>query len=200
VTSASLLSLAGAHRAAPRRLAGALAPSPGAGSTPSAYGPPPRRYGCAIEIERKFLVPAPPDDLERWPSTAIEQGYLAIAENGPEVRVRRRDGRAWLTVKSGEGRVRVEEEIEIEPERFKRLWPLTEGRRIEKTRYEIPAIDGLVIELDVYRGDLEGLVTAEVEFPSEEAAEAYDVPDWLGADVTEDPRYKNQRLALDGAP
>jgi adenylate cyclase len=153
-----------------------------------------------IEIERKFLVAEPPSDLERWPSTAIEQGYLAIAEDGPEVRVRRRDGRPWLTVKSGAGRVRVEEEIEIEPERFERLWPLTEGRRIEKRRYEIPAGDGLVIELDVYEGELDGLVTAEVEFSSEEAADAYDAPDWLGPDVTEDVRYKNQRLARDGAP
>jgi adenylate cyclase len=116
------------------------------------------------------------------------------------VRVRRRAGRAWLTVKSGAGRVRVEEEIEIEAERFERLWPLTEGRRIEKTRYELPAHDALVIEVDVYAGELEGLVTAEVEFPSEEAAEAFAAPDWLGADVTEDPRYKNQRLARDGAP
>lgn len=116
------------------------------------------------------------------------------------MRVRRRDGRAWLTVKAGAGRVRVEEEIEIEGDRFERLWPLTEGRRIEKTRYEIDADDGLVIELDVYGGDLDGLVTAEVEFPSEEAAEAYDPPDWLGPDITEDVRYKNQRLARDGAP
>jgi adenylate cyclase len=116
------------------------------------------------------------------------------------VRVRRRDRRTWLTVKSGAGRVRVEEEIEIEPERFDRLWPLTEGRRIEKTRYEIPAGDDLVIELDVYTGDLAGLVTAEVEFGSEEDAEAYVAPDWLGPDITEDLRYKNQRLARDGAP
>jgi len=123
-----------------------------------------------------------------------------ITEDGPEVRVRRRDGRSWLTVKSGAGRVRVEEEIEIEPERFDRLWPLTEGLRIEKTRYEIPAENGLVIELDVYNGDLDGLVTAEVEFGSEEAADAYAAPDWLGPDITEDVRYKNQRLARDGAP
>jgi adenylate cyclase len=116
------------------------------------------------------------------------------------VRVRRRAERSWLTVKSGAGRVRVEEEIAIEPDRFERLWPLTDGRRIEKTRYEIPAGDGLVIELDVYTGDLDGLVTAEVEFPSEEAAEAYVAPEWLGPDITEDLRYKNQRLARDGAP
>ena len=153
-----------------------------------------------IEIERKFLVAEPPSHLERWPATAIEQGYLALDEDGTEVRVRRRDGRTWLTVKSGAGRVRVEEEIEIEPERFERLWALTEGRRIEKTRYEIEAGDGLVLELDVYTGELEGLVVAEVEFESEEAAEAFAPPDWLGRDVTEDARYKNQRLARDGAP
>ena len=123
-----------------------------------------------------------------------------MAGDGTEVRVRRRDANAWLTVKSGGGRVRVEEEIEIDSNRFERLWPLTEGRRIEKTRYEIPAGDDLVIELDVYTGDLAGLVTAEVEFGSEEDAEAYVAPDWLGPDITEDLRYKNQRLARDGAP
>jgi adenylate cyclase len=123
-----------------------------------------------------------------------------VAGDGTEVRVRRRDANAWLTVKSGGGRVRVEEEIEIDSNRFERLWPLTEGRRIEKTRYEIPAGEGLTVELDVYAGALHGLVTAEVEFASEEAAEAYVAPGWLGADITEDLRYKNQRLAQDGAP
>jgi adenylate cyclase len=116
------------------------------------------------------------------------------------VRVRRRGGQAFLTVKSGAGRVRVEEEIEIGGDRFERLWPLTEGLRIEKTRYEIDAGEGTVIELDVYSGALDGLVVAEVEFDSEEAAEAFEVPEWLGDDVTEDVRYKNQRLARDGAP
>jgi len=116
------------------------------------------------------------------------------------VRIRRRDGSATLTIKAGGGRSRVEEELEIAGERFERLWPLTAGRRIEKRRYEIPAGDGLTVELDVYAGDLDGLVTAEVEFASEEAAQAFAAPDWLGSDVTDDPRYKNQRLARDGAP
>jgi adenylate cyclase len=190
----------GADCAGDRPLGGALAPGRPGGSTPRAYGPPPARYRSAIEIERKFLVAEPPSDLERWPSTEIEQGYLAIVEDGPEVRVRRRDGETWLTVKAGTGRVRVEEEIEIEADRFERLWPLTEGRRIEKTRYEIDAGDGLVIELDVYKGDLEGLLVAEVEFDSEEAADAFAPPDWVERDVTEDARYKNQRLATSGAP
>jgi adenylate cyclase len=158
------------------------------------------RYGCAIEIERKFVVAEPPGDLDRRPSTAIEQGYLAIADDGTEVRVRRRAGAATLTVKSGSSRTRVEEELEIEPERFERLWPLTEGRRIEKTRYEIDADGGLTIELDVYAGALEGLVVAEVEFASEDDADAFSPPSWMEREVTDDARYKNQRLACDGLP
>jgi adenylate cyclase len=163
---------------------------------------PPRRgrYGCAIEIERKFVVDKPPADLARWPSTAIEQGYVAIADDGTEVRVRRRAGRAVLTVKSGGARTRVEEELEIEPERFERLWSLTDGRRIEKTRYEIAADDGATIELDVYGGALAGLLVAEVEFASESDADAFTAPDWFGREVTDDERYKNQRLARDGVP
>jgi adenylate cyclase len=158
-------------------------------------------YVWRIEIERKFLVAQPPPDRDRHPSTAIEQGYLAIADDGTEVRIRRRDGDATLTVKGGGARSRVEEELEIDGARFERLWPLTEGRRIEKTRYEIPAgADGLTIELDVYGGALEGLVVAEVEFDSEEAADSFSGPRWLGREVTDDRRYKNQRLACDGLP
>jgi adenylate cyclase len=157
-------------------------------------------YRWHIEIERKFLVPDPPADLDRHPSTAIEQGYLAIADDGTEVRIRRRDASATLTVKGAGGRSRVEEELDIEAERFERLWPLTEGRRIEKRRYEIPAGDGLTIELDVYAGALDGLVVAEIEFASEEAADAFSGPTWLGSEVTDDRRYKNQRLACEGLP
>jgi adenylate cyclase len=71
---------------------------------------------------------------------------------------------------------------------------------VEKTRYEIPASDGLLIELDVYAGQLEGLITAEVEFSSDAEAERFLAPDWLGREVTEDAAYKNRRLASDGLP
>jgi adenylate cyclase len=152
-----------------------------------------------IEIERKFLVATPPADLDRHPSTAIEQGYLAIADDGTEVRIRRRGGTATLTVKGSGARSRVEEELEIAGERFERLWPLTAGRRIEKRRYEIPVHAG-TIELDVYGGDLAGLVVAEIEFASDEDADAFSGPGWLGREVTDDARYKNQSLARDGAP
>jgi adenylate cyclase len=153
-----------------------------------------------VEIERKFLVREFPSDLGRLRSSRIEQGYIAVADDGTEVRIRRRDEAAVLTVKSAGGRSRLEEEIEIDAERFERLWPLTEGRRLEKTRYLIPSDAGLTIELDVYSGGLTGLKVAEVEFGSEDAADAFEPPEWFGSEVTDDARFKNQNLARKGAP
>jgi adenylate cyclase len=155
---------------------------------------------AGIEIERKFLVPELPGDLGDHESSELRQGYLAVEDDGTEVRVRERDGDATLTVKKGSGQVRSEQEIEIDNAAFARFWPLTEGRRLEKRRHLIPAGDGLTIELDVYSGDLEGLATAEVEFASEDAARSFDPPGWLGRDVTDDERYKSRRLAVDGLP
>jgi adenylate cyclase len=80
------------------------------------------------------------------------------------------------------------------------LWPLTEGQRISKRRYLLGAEGGARIELDVYAGALTGLVTAEVEFDSSAAAAAFSPPPWLGREVTDDPAYKNKRLAIDGLP
>jgi adenylate cyclase len=154
-----------------------------------------------MEIERKFLVPTVPAGLGEHPSSALEQGYIAIHPDGTEVRIRRRDGASVLTVKSGGGLARVEEEFPVDDAAFERLWPLTEGRRIEKVRYLVPAeAPGLVIEVDVYDGALAGLVVAEVEFAGEADAEAFVPPAWLGREVTGDARFKNQRLAVDGPP
>jgi CYTH domain-containing protein len=151
-----------------------------------------------VEIERKFLPARVPDDLPE--GQRIEQGYLAVAADGVEVRVRRRAGRSTLTVKSGPARVRVEEELAIDDRRFEALWPLTEGRRIDKVRHVVPLGDGLTAELDVYEGAHAGLLVAEVEFPSAEASTRYAPPEWLGPEVTGDARYANQSLALDGPP
>jgi len=156
--------------------------------------------GVAIEIERKFLVTQAPGDLDRHPARAVRQGYLAVEGGGNEVRVRQIGDATVLTVKRGAGRTRIEEEVVIDRDAFDRLWPLTEGRRVEKVRHLVPAGDGLVLEVDVYEGDLAGLVVAEIEFPSEAAADAWAPPAWLGAEVTTDERYKNHHLAIDGIP
>lgn len=153
----------------------------------------------ADEIERKFVLDAPPQGLEDHPSEPISQGYVAL-DGDVEVRVRRRGEQAFLTIKAGGGRRRIEQELEIEPARFAALWPLTEGRRIVKRRYVVPAPDALVFEVDVYEQELAGLVVAEVEFSDDAAANAFASPEWLGREVTDDPRWKNQALALHGRP
>jgi CYTH domain-containing protein len=154
---------------------------------------------ATVEIERKFVPSAAPPDLARHRSEAIQQGYLAVAGDGVEVRVRRRGEATLLTVKSGPAQVRVEEEIPIDARRFEALWALTEGRRLSKTRHYVPLGD-LVLEVDVYDEALAGLVTVEIEFPSIEASAQFTPPDWLGPEVTGDRRYANQSLATLSAP
>jgi adenylate cyclase len=151
------------------------------------------------EIERKFLIVEPPGGLGRHPRTKIRQGYLAITEGGTEVRIRKEGKRHVLTIKEGHGQTRGQEEIEVTRKQFASLWPLTKGRRVRKVRYEV-LHDGLTIEVDVYRRKLKGLVTAEVEFPDEDAAKRFHAPDWLGREVTGDEQYSNQSLARHGLP
>jgi adenylate cyclase len=153
-----------------------------------------------MEIERKFLVADPPD-LAASKKVEIEQGYLALADDdgGAEVRLRRKGDELLLTVKAGTGRSRIEEEISLDRERFESLWPLTEGRRVAKTRHLIPS-EGLEIELDRYAGDLDGLLVAEIEFPDEQQAAAFAAPEWLGEEVTGNRRYLNDTLATEGLP
>jgi adenylate cyclase len=150
------------------------------------------------EIERKFLVEELPPGLGA--GTPIAQGYVPLA-GGEEVelRVRRKGDATVLTVKRGAGLEREEHEAEIGADAFDALWSLTDGRRIEKTRYEIEH-EGATIELDEYGGDLAGLLVAEVELDSTEAAGAFRPPGWVGREVTGDPRWSNRALAEDGAP
>jgi adenylate cyclase len=153
-----------------------------------------------VEIERKLLVDAAPPDLGDWDAARLEQGYLAITDDA-EVRVRREDGGdAVLTVKSAPGLSRVEEELALPDGAFERLWPLTEGRRLVKVRHRREAAPGVVMELDVYEGDLSGLMTLEVEFADEDAARAWTPPAWAGREVTGDKAYANQSLAVHGRP
>ena len=153
----------------------------------------------SLEIERKFLVASLPEAMERYPHERILQGYLVVCADGSEVRLRRKGRKHFETVKRGRGEVRSELEIELTATQFDVLWEATSGRRIEKTRYEIP-YGGRTIEVDVYHGDLAGLVLAECEFASPEESRRFAAPAWLGGEVTDDPAYQNQSLALHGRP
>lgn len=160
------------------------------------------------EIERKFLVDKEAlseehPKLDQFASVHIAQGYLL---SGPEgsARVRQKGDSFFLTVKvkAGEDRTeRYEVEPKISKETFDEIWPATEGRRVEKVRYHIPLSDMVeIIELDVFEGDLEGRMLAEVEFRSLDEAKAFQPPAWFGQDVTENPAYTNAAIAENGWP
>jgi adenylate cyclase len=146
------------------------------------------------EIERKFLVRKMPDGLTSYPNNEISQGYLVSLDDGTQVRLRKANEQRTLTFKRGTGNVREEREVELTAKQFDALWPATEGKRLVKTRYEIP-LGERIVEIDVYHDRHEGLVVAEVEFDDEDAAKNFHPPEWLGDDVTGDPRYSNQLLA-----
>lgn len=153
----------------------------------------------SAEIERKFLLPQAPAWLSEYPAFRIEQGYLAVEEE-VEVRLRRTEEERLLTAKRGHGEVREEIEIALEREHFEALWPLTEARRLIKTRTLVPLDGGLIAEVDVFEGGLQGLVIGEIEFGSEAQSNGFEPPDWLGDEVTGQGPYAGQSLALRGRP
>ncbi len=152
----------------------------------------------AREIERKFLIKAIPENFDKYTGSKIVQGYLVITDE-TEIRLRKKDHQFFQTVKTGSGLSRGEYEIQLTEKQFNSLWQLTEGKRVEKTRYEI-IYKNKTIELDIYEGNLKKLITAEVEFNSEEESRKFDPPDWFGEEITSDKGYKNQYLAINGIP
>ncbi|WP_170608196.1 CYTH domain-containing protein [Ruegeria arenilitoris] len=153
----------------------------------------------SLEIERKFLVATMPD-LSQTRKAFVRQGYLTHPDDSTELRLRQKNDQYFMTLKGGGDIARVEREAEISGAQFEIFWPETEGRRVEKERYTGLLPDGRTFELDVFLGSLSSLCLVEIEFNSEEAARAYSPPDWFGADVTEDKRYKNKTLAINGIP
>jgi CYTH domain-containing protein/CHAD domain-containing protein len=148
------------------------------------------------EIERKFLLTAVPPEAASVEPLEIEQGWLPGERLVERLRRLRWNGsEAWFrTVKSGGGLERLELEEATTPDVFQGLWPLTEGRRLQKRRYCVPA-GGLVWEIDEFLG--RDLVLAEVELPA--AHVTVELPTWLHPyvvrEVTGEAAYENRNLA-----
>lgn len=143
-----------------------------------------------LEIERKFLVRG-----DAWREAAgvyLCQGYLN-RDPARTVRVRIAGSAAWLTVKGpSSGATRAEFEYAIPLEHAKELLKLCEAPLIEKHRRLIQ-YRGLTWEVDEFLGENQGLAVAEIELGS--ADQAIELPAWVGAEVTDDPRYFNSSLS-----
>ena len=147
-----------------------------------------------MEIERKYLIEKEqlPENLDSYPFHLIEQAYL---NTDPVLRIRRQDDEYYLTYKGKGLMAREEYNLPLTQEAYEHLKSKADGLVISKTRYLIPEKNGLTIELDVFHEDYEGLLLAEVEFPSEEAANSYKPPAWFGRDVTFSSDYHNSTLS-----
>lgn len=151
-----------------------------------------------MEIERKFLVKEIPFDLSGYASKEIEQGYLCTS---PVLRIRRKSDAYIFTYKSEGLMSREEIELPLTREAYEHLAKKCDGCLIHKTRYIIPDNQKsslgkeLVIEFDVFHDSLEGLLLAEVEFSSEEEANAYIAPDWFSKEVTSISTFHNSRIS-----
>jgi adenylate cyclase len=149
-----------------------------------------------VEIERKFLVrSAAWREAVAGPGIAISQGYLAAGgADSPVVRVRLADRAAFLTVKGPGGLVRAEFDYAIPFEDGRALLALCRAGVLAKTRWTVPH-GGHAWTVDEFSAParLAGLVLAEIELPDAEARPA--LPAWLGAEITDDPRWTNAALA-----
>lgn len=145
-----------------------------------------------MEIERKFTVKELPEDFLEYEFHEIEQGYLSTE---PVVRVRREDDSYYLTYKSKGFLSREEYNLPLTQESYEHLLTKVDGLVISKRRYMIPIESGLTVELDIFKGALNPLVMAEVEFESEEEANAFTIPDWFDKEVTYDKSFTNAELS-----
>lgn len=164
-----------------------------------------------MEIERKYLVTS---DCYKELAVAryhIRQGYISRQKTGT-VRVRITDDKAYLTIKGKPAAghfARYEWEKEIDVQEAEELMKLCQGTVIDKTRWIVPAetvdnlqltVDNLQLiwEVDEFHGKHEGLVVAEIELDNEE--QSFEIPDFIGDEVTHDPRYYNANMGRpDGA-
>lgn len=159
----------------------------------------------AQEIERKFLVTNDSYKQLAVSHHHIVQGYISREKTGT-VRIRIADDKAYLTIKGKPAAghfARYEWEKEIDVQEAEELMKLCQGTVIDKTRWIVPAetvdnlqltVDNLQLiwEVDEFHGKHEGLVVAEIELDNEE--QSFEIPDFIGDEVTHDPRYYNANM------
>ena len=148
-----------------------------------------------MEIERKYLVTSDSYKQMAVARYHICQGYISREKTGT-VRIRITDDKAYLTIKGKPAAghfARYEWEKEIDVQEAKELMQLCQGTIIDKTRWIVPATEeGLKWEVDEFHGKHEGLTLAEIELTSED--QEVEKPNFVGEDVTSDPRYYNANM------
>ena len=165
-----------------------------------------RRVKMKKEIERKYAVKYVPNDIHIEKIQKIEQAFLYKDEN-TIIRIRKVESKQEIeyvyTVKTKgdieyDNQYSIGKKYEIESNITKELYEKLLEKKISnviiKTRIVVPIQNNLKVEMDIYYAYLQGLLTAEVEFPNEEQANDFDKPDWLGEEIGY-KEFSNRKLA-----
>lgn len=153
-----------------------------------------------MEIERKYLFNTIPFDLKQYPCNLIEQVYISTT---PVIRARKKapidqingEPSYILTIKSSGLLKREEYELLLTEDEYLSLLRKAEGNVITKKRYVIPLHSDLNLELDIFEGTFKGLIMGEIEFPSDEAANKYNPPEYISREVTFDTHFHNSTMS-----
>ena len=155
-----------------------------------------------IEIEKKYKIIELPKDIEKYQKIKIEQSYLNYGCK-PTLRLRKYNEDEYiLSYKAGKKGhpkdlcICDEVELPLSKESYEHLKNKIDGRTICKTRYVIPLADGLKVEIDKFKDFFDGVCFAEIEFKSEEQANSYKIPHWLGEDISSQKRVRNGYMAI----
>lgn len=159
-----------------------------------------------MEIERKWLIRPDriPFSLEGCKHHEIEQFYIS---SSPTIRARSIDGSQFiLTVKTKPDDPAMRElsrneyEMPLSRREYDSLREIARGRTIRKTRYCRPEGEALTAEIDIFRGEFNGLAYLEIEFPDVQSAVNYPGIPWAVREVTNEKEFKNGHLAFYGMP
>ena len=155
-----------------------------------------------VEIEKKYKVIKLPEDIEKYKKIEIEQSYLNHGSK-PTLRIRKYNEDEYILSYKARKKEYKEDlsvcdevELPLSQKSYEHLRKKVDGRTIYKTRYVIPLDDGLKVEIDKFKEFFDGVCFAEIEFKSEEQANSYKIPDWLGEDISNQKRVKNGYMAI----
>ena len=155
-----------------------------------------------VEIEKKYKIKEMQKNLEEYKKIEIEQSYLNYG-NEPTLRLRKYNEEEYILSykakkETEQKNISICDEVELplSKEAYEHLKTKIDGRVIYKTRYIIPIEDELKVEIDMFKDFFEGVTFAEIEFDSEEQANSYKVPEWLGEDISGEKRVKNWYMAV----
>ena len=141
----------------------------------------------SLELERTFLAKYLPDDLDKFSAKEICDVYVENKSQRLHLRLRKSDDKYEITRKervNDDVSRHIETSIGLEKEEFDQLRKFAE-KALCKRRYDY-FIGDIKFEIDIFRGDLEGLVLVDVEFNNNEAKNSFNAPDFCLADVTKE--------------